>query len=184
MKSLCVLEFYGRTKTRYTIIRNNRKYLESNIQPTNEIMSSLLSLNCITDERSHFIQSQRSKRDKNNALLYAVKSFDETKFSTFVNCLRRTNQRTVANIIENGGGITFKLYLRTLLVPYPYFFGLTRSLCPLLAPDKTARLLWYHLCRPILRTLQCVCLFVRSIHMLLKTETNCHSLRNSHSHSR
>ena len=189
MKSLCVLEFYGRTKKRYTIIRNNRKYLENNIQPKDELISSLLSLNCITEEQSHFIQSQRSTRDKNYKLLYIMDSCDETKFSTFVNCLRRKNQMTVAKIIENGGGIKFKFYLKTLLVPYLYLFGLTTSLSPLLAPDKTARLLSCHLhvChfyRPILRTLQCACLFVHSIHMHLKTGTNCHSLRNSHSLSR
>src|SRR6218665_2213838 len=44
---------------------------------------------------------------------------------------------TVAKIIENGGGIKFKFYLKTLLVPYLYLFGLTTSLSPLLDPDKT-----------------------------------------------
>src|SRR6218665_2055552 len=100
------------TKIRHTIIRNNRKYLENNIQPTDELISSLLSLNCITNEQSHFIQSQCSTREKNYELLHVMDSCDETKFSTFVNCLRRKNQRTVAKIIENGGGIKFKLYLQ------------------------------------------------------------------------
>ena len=113
---MCVLEFYGRTKIRHAILRNNRKYLENNIQSNDELISSLLSQNCITNEQSHFIQSQCSERDKNYELLHVVESFDETKFSTFVTSLRRTNQRTVAKIIENGGGITFKLYLKTLLV--------------------------------------------------------------------
>src|SRR5688572_32647372 len=46
------------------IIRNNRDYLLENIQPNYELIASLLSINCITDERSHFIQRQRSTQDK------------------------------------------------------------------------------------------------------------------------
>src|SRR6218665_32763 len=103
--SLCVLDFYGMTKKRHTIIRNNINYLLNNIQPDDKFIASLLSLDCITEEQSHFIQRQRSTRDKNYELLYIEESFDETKFSNLVNCLRRTNQRTVAKIIENGGGV-------------------------------------------------------------------------------
>src|SRR6218665_982788 len=104
-KSLCVLEFYGKTKKRHAIIRNNRNYLENNIQPTDELIASLLHLNCITDEQSYFIKRHRSTREKNNALLYVMETFNGTEFSNFVNYLRRTNQRTVAKILENGGGV-------------------------------------------------------------------------------
>ena len=63
---VCVfLDFYGKTKKRSAIIRNNRNYLLENIQPNDELIASLLSLNCITEEQSHFIQRQRSNRDKN-----------------------------------------------------------------------------------------------------------------------
>ena len=110
-KSLCVLEFYGKTKKRYAIIRNNRNYLENNFEPNDELLASVLSLNCITEEQCLVIQRQRSTREKNCKLMDVLKSFDETKLSTFVNCLRHTNQRTVAKIIENGGGLTFKFYL-------------------------------------------------------------------------
>ena len=103
-----MLEFYGKTKKRHAIIINNRNYLENNIQPNDELLASLLHLNCITDEQSHFIQRQRSTRDKNYELVYVLESFDETKFSSFVKCLRHNNQRTVAKIIENGGGLTYK----------------------------------------------------------------------------
>ena len=100
-----ILDFYGRTKKRNAIIRNNKTYLLENIQPNDELIASLLSLNCITEEQSHFIQRQRLNRDKNDELLFIVESFDETKISTFVKCLRENNQKTVASIIENGGGI-------------------------------------------------------------------------------
>src|SRR5688572_33025325 len=86
------------------IIRNNRSYLLENIQPNDELIASLLSLNCITEEQSHFIQRQRSTQDKNAELLYVMTSFDEKKFSNLFKCLRRTNQKTVARIMENGGG--------------------------------------------------------------------------------
>ena len=104
---VCVfLDFYGKTKKRSSIIRNNRNYLLENIQPNDELIASLLSLNCITEEQSHFIQRLHSTQDKNAELLYVIKPFDETKFSNFAKCLRQTNQKTVARIIENGGGIT------------------------------------------------------------------------------
>ena len=109
---VCVfLDFYGKTKKRSAIIRNNRNYLLENIQPNDELIASLLSLNCITEEQSHFIQRQRSTQDKNAELLFVIESFDETKFSNFVKCLRQTNQKTVARIIENGGGLKNKLYI-------------------------------------------------------------------------
>jgi len=85
------------------IIRNNKKYLLENIQPNDGLISSLFSLNCIAEESSHFIRQQRS-RDKNAELLYIVKSFDETKFTTFVKCLRQTNQTEVARVVATGGG--------------------------------------------------------------------------------
>src|SRR6218665_3058612 len=98
-----ILGFYEATNRRYAIIRNNRNYFVENIQPNNELISSLLSMKCITKEKSLFIQRHRLMRNKNDALLYAMKSFDEMKFSNFVRCLRRSNQKTVAKIIEKGG---------------------------------------------------------------------------------
>jgi len=142
------------TKKRHAILTNNRNYLVENIQPNDELLASLLSLNCITEEQIHFIQRHRSTRDKNYELLYIMESFDETKFSSFVNCLRRTNQRTVAKIIENGGGLTFKLYLKTLFVSHLYSIGLAVSLSHLLAPDETARPFSYRRCRLTLRPLR------------------------------
>jgi len=98
------LDFYGKTKKRTTIIRNNRNYLLENIQPNVELFDSLLSLNCVKKEQIQFIQRQRSVQDKNVEILYVMETFDETEFSTFVNCLRLTNQKTVARILTNGGG--------------------------------------------------------------------------------
>ena len=89
---------------RSAIARNNRNYLLENIQPHDEFISSLLSHNCLTEEQSHFIHRQRSEREKNAELLKIMRSVDETKFSTFVRCLRQTNQTYVARIVANGGG--------------------------------------------------------------------------------
>ena len=102
---VCV-EFHRQTKKRYAIIRDNRNYLLENIEPNDELIASLLSLNCITDEQSRFIQRQRSNRETNAELLYIMKSFDQIKFSNVIKCLRQTNQKTVARIIENGGGLS------------------------------------------------------------------------------
>ena len=94
-----------------------------NIQLSATLVSSLLSFNCITDAQSRLSQRQRSNlnvnktkresrfirgrypdRYKNTELLRTTRSFDVTKFSNFVTCLRQANQRTVARIMENGGG--------------------------------------------------------------------------------
>lgn len=110
-KRLWVLDFYGKTKKRQAIIRNNRNYLENNIQINDDIFAALLYLNCITEEQSHFIQRKRSARDKNDELLNVVETFDETSYLNFVNCLRETNQKTLAKITENGGGLNHRLGL-------------------------------------------------------------------------
>jgi len=73
----------------------------------------MLHLNCITEEQSYVIQRQRLNRDKNDELLHVMRSFDETMVSNFVKCLRQTNQRTVARVIESGGGLKYKLYLKS-----------------------------------------------------------------------
>src|SRR6218665_1669554 len=106
--SLFFLDFYGRTKKRHAIIRSNINYLLDNILPNDELLASMLSLNCITQEKIQFIQRQRSTRTKNDELLNVMKSLDETNFSNFVKCFRQTSQKTVAKIIQNGGGLKYK----------------------------------------------------------------------------
>src|SRR6218665_968951 len=106
---LYFLDLYGKIKKRPSIIRNNRNYLLENIHPNDEFITSLVSLNCITEEQSHLIQRQRLQRDKNDELLHIMRSFDDIQFSNVVKCLRQTNQRTVAKIIDNGGGVMFNL---------------------------------------------------------------------------
>src|SRR6218665_2540406 len=89
---------------RAAFIRNNRNYLLKTIQPSDEFISSLLSLNCITEEQCYFIKRQCSERKKNSELLESMRSFNERKFSNFVKCLRQTNQAEVARIVSKGGG--------------------------------------------------------------------------------
>ena len=95
---------YDRTKKRSAIIRNNRSYLSETVQPSDEFINSLFYFKCITEEQRHNIQRQHLQLDKNAELLHIVGSFDDSKFSTFVKCLRQTNQTAVARIVRNGGG--------------------------------------------------------------------------------
>jgi|SRR6218665_111454 len=99
-----IIDLYGREKNMHRIIGNNLQYLLENIRPNNEFIASLLSLNCVTEEQSCFIRRQRSHRNKNTELLHVVRSFDKTKSSNLVRCLRRTSQEIVAKIFEYGGG--------------------------------------------------------------------------------
>src|SRR6218665_3029359 len=89
---------------RPAFIRNNINYLLKTIQPSKESISSLLSLNCVTEEQCYFIQRQSSERKKDSELLEIVRSFNATMFSNFVKCLRQTNQTEVARIVSKGGG--------------------------------------------------------------------------------
>src|SRR6218665_1029560 len=113
------LDFYGKTVKSSAIIKNNRNYLLKTIQPNNEFISSLFSLNCVTGEQCYFIQRQRSERKKNWVLLEIMKSLNETKFSNLVNCLRQTNQTDVAKILSTGGGALYildEVYRRSLFI--------------------------------------------------------------------
>src|SRR6218665_1256360 len=89
---------------RAAFIRNNRNYLLKTIQPNNEFISSLLSLNCVTEKQRDFIERQSSVRDKNAELLEIMRSYNLTQFSNLIKCLRQTNQTEVARIVSAGGG--------------------------------------------------------------------------------
>lgn len=102
---LVFLDFDGKTRIKSAIIKNNRSYLLENIQPNNDLLSSLLCFNCITEEQSNFIRRQRTERNKNAELLRIARSFDQNKSSHFVRCLQQTNQKTVARILDYGGGL-------------------------------------------------------------------------------
>src|SRR6218665_1189910 len=73
-------DFYDETKRNAAIIRSNRKYLLRKIQPKDELIDSLMSLNCLTEEQSSFIRKQCSKRNRNAKLLRLSKSFNNTNF--------------------------------------------------------------------------------------------------------
>src|SRR6218665_1422164 len=128
------VDFYGKTRKRSAIIRNNGSYLLENIQLSSTLITLLLSFDCITGiqsrliqrkrsnlsvintkEKSHFIQGHHSVRYKNTELLCTMRSFDVTKFLNCVTCLRQANQKTVARILENGGGSQYVLNLITLI---------------------------------------------------------------------
>jgi len=104
-----------------------------NIQLSSTLITSLFSFDCITElqsrliqrkrshlnvnetkEKSHFIQGYHSVRYKNTALLCTMRSLDVSKFSNFVTCLRKANQKTVARIMENGGGLQYVLYIKLI----------------------------------------------------------------------
>ena len=112
-------DFNGKTKKIPAIIRNNRMYLLENILPTGELIASLASLKCITEGQSHFIERQSSTRDKNAEILHLVRSLDDMQLSHFVRCLRQTNQKPVARILDNGEGLTSNV-MPTLLTSEIY----------------------------------------------------------------
>lgn len=117
------VDFYEIKSKRRVTIRNNSELLLECIQPNNEFIGSMLSMDCITDEqcrfvqlqlpkrknarmkaKSHFVQETNSERNITAKLLHLARSVDQIKSLNFVRSLRRTNQNIVARIIENGGG--------------------------------------------------------------------------------
>lgn len=107
LKVLVFSDFNRKATRSSALIRQTRNYLLENIELSDALINSLLTLNCITEEQSQLIQGQRSRKEKNAKLLYCTGSLDQTESSNFVNCFRRNNQRTVASIVENGGGLAY-----------------------------------------------------------------------------
>src|SRR6218665_1033043 len=129
MLGFCFSGFYEESKKIPAIVRNNRNYFLENIQPKDELIDSLLSLNCITEVQSQNIKRQCSKRDKNAELLSDMKSFDESTFPNFEKCLHKTNQKSVAKIFENGGGLQPKS-VRGLMINVIYFIFILLDMHP------------------------------------------------------
>src|SRR6218665_968294 len=103
---LFVIAFYRNSAER-SVIRHNQKYLVENIQPNGQLIDSLMSLDCLTEQQGRLIKRLRLDRDKNVELLHALRPFDEKKRSKFIRCLRQTNQKTVAQVVGTGGGLHF-----------------------------------------------------------------------------
>src|SRR6218665_1543203 len=124
-------DIFGRSRKSSAITRNNQIYLMENMIPNYNLIAALLSLNCITQLQSHSIQRQRSIQDKNAELLKVVGSFDKKQFTDFIKCLRQTYQKTVARIMENGGGLQLKS-ITCISNETPAGSGLELSCCSLL----------------------------------------------------
>lgn len=87
-----------------SVINMNRNYLLENIEPSDELIASLVSFNCITKEQSDTIQRRRSKQDKNAELLYFLSAFDDTLSSNFTRTIRDNNRQTRARAFKIGDG--------------------------------------------------------------------------------
>lgn len=95
---------YAKVGRRDAIYRNNRHYLVQNIE-MHSLMKRLKSDDILTDFEGRIIG--RGKDNQFKAFAYfenVLKRIDDERHSTFLLCLRQTNQQLVTKVIENGGG--------------------------------------------------------------------------------
>lgn len=96
--------FYAKVGSRDAIYRNNRQYFEQNIE-MHSLVKLLRSDDCLTDFEGRIIGRQKHNQLKAFSRLETVlKRIDDVRHSTFLLCLRQTNQKLVTKVVENGGG--------------------------------------------------------------------------------
>src|SRR5688572_14944090 len=87
------------------VIANNHQFLMENIN-SSRLIDLLHENNCITDEERDHLNKQPFSSNRNDALLRWMKtfSFKKGKGQKVLECLRQTNQNSVADLLEKGGG--------------------------------------------------------------------------------
>lgn len=135
---LSVPAFYHELDRKIAILKNNKSYVINNIR-TQGLIKQLRSADCLSDIKARLIgrkpvktvQPKLSKlgpdfgKSDTAELLHAVQLFDDARLSTFINCLRHSNQKLLARIAETGGGKSLHDYLFYKKIP-PYCSILSR----------------------------------------------------------
>lgn len=69
------------------------------------LMKRMRSRDCLTDYEGRIIGKQKDHQVKAFAHLESVlKRIDDERHATFLLCLRKTHQKLLTKVIENGGG--------------------------------------------------------------------------------
>lgn len=87
------------------ILDENREALIDIIDPNhNGLIDSLLSAKVITQRQRTFISEKPDTLTKNTALLNVLRRLSVKGYKSTVNCLEKSNQKHVAEILSRGGG--------------------------------------------------------------------------------
>ena len=89
---------------RNTIIRNNRRYLVESMEPSDDLISKMVQLGCLTVTEADFIAGLNFKSEKNQELLNIARCMNFKKHFAFIESLHCCGQLDAARVIEKGGG--------------------------------------------------------------------------------
>lgn len=93
------------TEKEISTLDSNFEVLVDLLEPT-ELLGRLLSSKVISARQLEFISSKPTTYDKNEALLEILRRGSLASYWAAVRCLHASNQSHIAQILENGGGIS------------------------------------------------------------------------------
>jgi Caspase recruitment domain len=73
------------------------------IDTEHNLLAKLLACDCISFQQRQYIESADSKEDINRRLLDILRRGSEKDFIKFIDCLDKTGQERVANVLLNYG---------------------------------------------------------------------------------
>src|SRR6218665_2829083 len=108
-----IVDFYRELRRWSVIFRTNRTYFLESLE-TKGVNERLRSADCLTDTEFRLVNRQilisgnvkLSRKNNNQELLHILRSPDEARLSNIIRCLRQSNQKLSARIVENGGGFS------------------------------------------------------------------------------
>lgn len=93
------------TDKEISTLDSNFEVLVELLEPS-ELLGRLLSSKVISPRQLEFISAKPTTSDKNEALLEILRRGSLAAYWVTVRCLHATNQSHIAQILENGGGIS------------------------------------------------------------------------------
>ncbi|KAF5902068.1 caspase-9 isoform X2, partial [Clarias magur] len=83
------------------ILQRKRRELVSQLEPS-DVYDGLLSRGILTDDMIDEIKSSRPRRDQARQLVKYLETRGSRAFTAFLECLRETEQHTLADLLESG----------------------------------------------------------------------------------
>ena len=96
------------------IVEDNFAVLQDRIKPKQRFIAELFSLKCITAQQRLDLIS-RNLATRNALLLDLMLRRGASHFTTFIETLRRFGQADIADLLQHGGGLDFRLMSHRVL---------------------------------------------------------------------
>ena len=90
--------------TKSRLVRNHAKLVYL-IDTKHNLLAELLACDCISFQQREYIESEQSRAKINRRLLDILRRGSEKDFNKFIDCLKKTSQEHVANVLLNDGAV-------------------------------------------------------------------------------